>query len=248
MRPASACARLAHEPVQQRGVGGELAGGVDPRLRRDVGRVDRDLAVGATLDDADDAESREPVAGVAGPQQAQIERCRLHRLRFVGGVGVVAQLLVDDPPTRRVAVAVGGAIAHLGHAFAQQRHGEHDELVLAVGRHVERHGRCVELRHRERRAVGQDAARPLDGDATECERRLVDDELEEAPGVRARGAQPHVEHVRCVPRFLLEVLRQQEHALRPDDLAVQAHPGISLERGPATWPPRLRPPSPRRGS
>ena len=154
--------------------------------------------------------------------QAQVERAGLHRLGLVGGVGVVAQLLAVGAPAAQL-VRLGVVEADLRDAFARERHGEADQLALHVGRDVERHRLGVVQGHRERRAVGQDAARAGDADAADRQHAGVERELEEAPGVRPGAAQAHVDRVLDVAGFLLKVMRQQEHALRPDDLAVQAH-------------------------
>ena len=129
---------------------------------------------------------------------------------------------------------LGVVEADLRDALARERHGQADELALHVGRDLERHRLGIVLRDRERRAVGQDAAGAADAEAADREQALVESELEEAPAVRPGAAQAHVDRVFDVTRFLLKVMRQQEHALRPDDLAVQTHEAawstLELER------------------
>ena len=213
---------LVDEAVQQRRVRRQLLGRVDAGLRRDVERVEQHLVVAAPLHDARDAEQRVALAGLLGANQAQVERAGLHGLGLVGGVRVVAQLLAVGLPAAQL-VRLGSVEADLRHAFARQRHGEADQLALHVGRDVERHRLRVVQGHRERRAVGKDAARAGDADAADRQHAGIERELEEAPGVRPGAAQAHVDRVLDMTGFLLKVMRQQEHPLRPDDLAVQAH-------------------------
>ena len=250
----NAVAQLAHAPgqgtgallgqaMQQRGMRRQLLGRVDAGLRRDVIAVDDDLVVATALDDAGNAEQCIARTGILGPQQAQVQFAGLHRLRLVGGIGVIAQLLVDDAPAVQL-LGIAVVEADLGHAFAVQRHGEIDELAFQVGRDVERYGLRVVLRNRKRRAVREDSARPAQPQPAEGQQPFVEGELEKAPGVRARGAQPHLEQVVDMACLLLKVMWKQEHALRPHDLALQAHGGP----GPITGRSRLRPTALRRGS
>ena len=107
--------------------------------------------------------------------------------------------------------------------LAAQRQCQVDQLALQVGRDLERRGRRIELRDRERRAVGQHARSARNADAAEGEQGVVEHQLGQAPGIGRDAAGPCIDQPGNVARLLLKVVRLQEHALRPDHRAAPTH-------------------------
>ena len=64
---------------------------------------------------------------------------------------------------------------------------------------------------------------PTRRELAEGERRIVEGQRREAPGMTDRGDEALAQLILGVPIVLLEVLGLQEHPLRPDHLVVPGH-------------------------
>ncbi len=141
---------LAHIAIQD-GVVGRVQGG------RHIGGVQDQSVVGAALDDAGGAQVRVALAGVAGQDQAQVQAADLQRcFAFGGSIGVGHVDLGHAEPWRHGATRIFGI--GFGHARAGQGHGQHEQFVAGVQRHIQCGGGGVMAGDVESGAIGQHAA------------------------------------------------------------------------------------------
>ena len=83
-------------------MGRELLARVDTRLRGDVVAIDHHLVVAASFDDAGHAEQRMTIGRILGAQEPKVQRAGLYRFGFVGGIGVIAQILAHGAPSKQL--------------------------------------------------------------------------------------------------------------------------------------------------
>jgi hypothetical protein len=214
---------LVDQPVQQRRVRRELLGRVDPRLRRDVERVEHDLVVAAPLADAREAEQR--IARRRRPSARTMRRSSAPVCTVSGSSAALVWSRSSSLPARQRRSSCASSspkptCVTPSRASGTARHASSPRMSAGTSNAIGC-ASCVGIENGV--PSGRIPLARVMPILPIASMPLVERELEEAPRVRAGAAQPHVERVFDVAGFLLKVMRQQEHALRPDDLAVQTH-------------------------
>ena len=215
-------ATLMQEALQFTDVAGQEFVAATGEAWRDEGIVQQQLLVGATLAHPEYAERRPGVGGVALAHEFQAQVADLDQRLLRIGEGVVRDPQLADHIARE---AAGVFARHVGLQTSRpaQGHAEHDEFVPDIGAELERQGGDIVGRKIEGRAVGEKALRPRERDLAERQGGFVDDETDEAPRMAGERADASFDEPFEMAVMLLQVLRLQEHAFRPESLAVPGH-------------------------
>ncbi len=135
---------------------------------------------------------------------------------------VVTHVDLGGVIARRHCIGIAFSIA-LGYAGARQGEREYDEFVACVGWDIQR-GRCgVGAGQVEGQAVGQHAGSAGERDLAEVQRGAVQHQVQPAPAVAGTCCKARLRLCGDKAVMLLEMLRLEEHALRPDDFVSPCH-------------------------
>ena len=207
---------------------GQSGGGAGQQQRRDIGLVQLHAFVGAHLGDAGEADAGEALACLALQCVAQAQLAdRQDGGVLEAGIGV-GGLVLADGEARHGLHAVGRRGFH-----AAGLAGGQDQVNRAVAgdlRQLDRLRVFDVAGDAEGRAVGKDAGGAAQRELAQGEQVGVDLHLGQAVGEGAQPGGAAAHQAFDVAVLLLEVLRLEEQALRPDDLVLPAHaqgPGLA---------------------
>ncbi|MCY1532785.1 hypothetical protein D9M68_680740 [compost metagenome] len=203
-----------------------MAGHVEQRRQHRA--VELHLVVDPALDHAGHAQGRPGIGGFAGAHQARVKLAELqHRGALAGRVGV-GHVRLQHPVAHQLFIFFSVGLARSG---AAQRQCQHHGFVAHGRRNVDGLGQRIDRRHVEHRAIAEDAHRPHQRQLAQRERRRVDLDLGESPGVGRGGAQQHMPRMVGMALALLQVLRLQQHPLAPDHFGSPTHPHSVYGKG-----------------
>jgi hypothetical protein len=197
---------------------GERLGGGAIERRWDEGLVEDDLLVGADLGDAGKAETDEPGPIRAFRDEAQAQ---LADLDIGGGARRAARiadlLLVNGKASGALRCVLRRGFRRAGLITRQS---VLDDAVPRVLGNLQRDWVVRLVGDRERRSIFEDAPRLEDREFAEAQHVAIELQLGEAPGKRAQRRDAAAHQLLDIAVRLLEMLRPQEQAFRPDDLIV----------------------------
>ena len=203
-----------------------MPGRIEPQLCWNVAAVEHDHAVCAPLDDGGDGQRRISIECVPGANEPGSQAASLDRRGLIAGIAGVAYVFLHRCVAVHVArhTKTGFVVKRkLVGAFALQRQGQADHFGFHVGAKLQRGWQRIELRHCKRRAVRQHAAGACQAELAQRKQALVDLELHKAPGVDVGTNHARINKTLDVAKFLLKMVRLEEHALGPDDTVAPAH-------------------------
>ncbi|MCY1304008.1 hypothetical protein D9M69_571480 [compost metagenome] len=108
-------------------------------------------------------------------------------------------------------------------ARTHARHREHHARIVGPRGHLERRGRRIRMREVEGRAVGHDALRLRQHHLADRQGVPVQRQLAEAPEEPLDRGGALLRRMQHMALKLLEMLRPQEHSLRPDHFVFAHH-------------------------
>lgn len=213
-------ARL-QQPGQLAGIAAQRRIGVGGQPGRDVHLVEHHAVVGAALQHPRGAQRHPFVAQLGFGNQPQAQTAQLHQRRLQAHRAGVLDLAFMHAIARQRIRAV--FIDHFAGAGAAARQRQHHARIAHGRVDVQRRRPLVGALELERRAVGQHARGARQRQLAQRQRVAIDLQRGVAPAAARGHRGAHAQLRLDMPFELLEMLRPQEHALRPDDLVVQCH-------------------------
>jgi hypothetical protein len=193
--------------------------------RRYVRLAQQNLVVRAAFDDLHDAERGVSVGHVALPHEAHAKPADLDDGRLVGRSVRIPHFDFADGESREAVLGVVVEVAFFT-ARASHRHGEHDDFVLQLHRHVVGDRGRVFSGKVEGRAVGKNAAPGAQLHFAERQGRTIELRVDEAPAMSEKRPRAAFDVPFPVAVVLLEMLGLKEKAFRPDDFIVPWHVSV----------------------
>jgi hypothetical protein len=188
---------------------------------RAVVAFEHDAVIGQALDDARDAQHRIRIGHIGFEREAHAQLADLHQRRRGIRIVAVAHFQFGYAMPREIFFVL--VVARFRDARSAHGQRQRDQRIARAFRNIERLGQIVVGGQIERRAVGHHARARQQRDLAELEQLLVDLERGQPPAIRTQSRSPRFQLRLQIAVVLLQMLRLQEHPLRPDDFAVPGH-------------------------